>query len=199
ADELLKEVRAGRVGALFNGRGVEGARVAQRTASEESRMKIPLMFGGDVIHGYRTVFPIPLGEAASFEPVLAERTARVTAIEATAGGLHWTFAPAVDIARDQRWGRVAEGAGEDVHLGCAFAAARVRGFQGPDLRAHDSLLATPKHFAAYGAVAAGMDYNYVEISRGTLRDVHLPPFKAAFDAGALTVMTAFNDINGIPA
>ncbi|WP_170873950.1 glycoside hydrolase family 3 N-terminal domain-containing protein, partial [Xanthomonas translucens] len=119
--------------------------------------------------------------------------------EATAAGIHWTYAPAVDIARDQRWGRGAEGAGEDVLLGCAFAAARVRGFHGPDLRAHDALLATPKHFAAYGAVAAGMEYNSVDIAPQTLRDVHLPPFQAAFGAGALSVMTSFNDINGVPA
>ncbi|MBN8224607.1 MAG: glycoside hydrolase family 3 C-terminal domain-containing protein [Xanthomonadales bacterium] len=199
AAEVLEQVRAGRVGALFNGVGAALGREIQRVAVEESRLGIPVLLAADVIHGMRTVFPIPLGEAASFEPDLARRTARATAIEATAAGLHWTFAPAVDVARDQRWGRGAEGAGEDVFLGCAFAAARVRGFQGDDLRAHDSLLATPKHFAAYGAVAAGMDYNYVEISDGTLRDVHLAPFKAAFDAGALTVMTAFNDINGVPA
>ncbi len=199
SDELLDEVRAGHVGALFNGRGVKGARLAQRTASEESRMKIPLLFGGDVIHGYRTVFPIPLGEAASFEPELAERTARVTALEATAGGLHWNFAPMVDIARDQRWGRVAEGSGEDVYLGKLFAAARVRGYQGENLANPDSMLATPKHFAAYGAVAGGMDYNTVDISPQTLREVHLPPFKAAFDAGALSTMSSFNEINGIPA
>ena len=199
AAEVLEQVRAGRVGALFNGVGATQGREIQRVAVEESRLGIPVLLAADVIHGMRTVFPIPLGEAASFEPDLAERTARATAIEATAAGLHWTFAPAVDIARDQRWGRGAEGAGEDTCLGSAFAAARVRGFQGADLRAHDSLLATPKHFAGYGAVAAGMDYNYVEISEGTLRDVHLPPFKAAFDAGALTVMTAFNDINGVPA
>ncbi|UNK56333.1 glycoside hydrolase family 3 C-terminal domain-containing protein [Pseudoxanthomonas daejeonensis] len=199
AAEVLDQVRAGRVGALFNGVGAAQGREIQRVAVEESRLGIPVLLAADVIHGMRTVFPIPLGEAASFEPALAERTARATAVEATAAGLHWTFAPAVDIARDQRWGRGAEGAGEDTVLGCAFAEARVRGFQGPDLRAADSLLATPKHFAAYGAVAAGMDYNYVEISEGTLQDVHLPPFKAAFDAGALTVMTAFNDINGVPA
>jgi beta-glucosidase len=198
ADELLEEVRAGRVGALFNGRGVEGARLAQKTASE-SRMKIPLLFGADVIHGYRTVFPIPLGEAASFEPELAERTARVTAIEATAGGLHWNFAPMIDIARDQRWGRVAEASGEDVYLGKLFAATRVRGYQGASLANHDSMLATPKHFAAYGAVAGGMDYNTVDISEQTLREVHLQPFKAAFDAGALSTMSAFNEINGVPA
>lgn len=199
ADDLLAEIRAGRVGSLFNGRGVKGGRLAQRTAVEESRMKIPLLFGADVIHGYRVVFPIPLGEAASFEPELAERTARVTAVEATAGGLHWNFAPMVDIARDQRWGRVAEGSGEDVYLGSLFAAARVRGYQGASLANEDSMLATPKHFAAYGAVSGGMDYNTVEISGQTLREVHLPPFKAAFDAGALSTMSSFNDINGIPA
>lgn len=199
AADVLEQVRAGRVGALFNGVGAAEGREAQRVAVEESRLGIPLLFGADVIHGMRTVFPIPLAEASSFEPDLAERTARATAIEATAAGVHWTFAPAVDIARDQRWGRVAEGAGEDVVLGSAFAAARVRGFQGPDLTAGDSLLATPKHFAAYGAVAAGMEYNTVDISPQTLRDVHLPPFKAALDAGALTFMSAFNDINGVPA
>ncbi|MDG2525058.1 glycoside hydrolase family 3 N-terminal domain-containing protein [Stenotrophomonas sp. HITSZ_GD] len=199
ADEVLAQVRAGRVGTLFNGVGAELGRQIQQVAVEESRLGIPVLLAADVIHGMRTVFPIPLGEAASFEPDLAERTARATAVEATAAGLHWTFAPAVDIARDQRWGRGAEGAGEDVVLGCAFAAARVRGFQGDDLKAADSLLATPKHFAAYGAVAAGMEYNYVELAPQTLRDVHLPPFKAAFEAGALTVMSSFNDINGVPA
>ncbi|NYF21096.1 beta-glucosidase [Xanthomonas sp. JAI131] len=199
ADEVLQQVRAGLVGSLFNGVGAELGRRIQRTALEESRLGIPVILAADVIHGMRTVFPIPLGEAASFEPELAERTARATAVEATAAGIHWTYAPAVDIARDQRWGRGAEGAGEDVVLGCAFAAARVRGFQGPDLRAHDALLATPKHFAAYGAVAAGMEYNSVDIAPQTLRDVHLPPFQAAFGAGALSVMTSFNDINGVPA
>ncbi|WP_369942584.1 glycoside hydrolase family 3 N-terminal domain-containing protein [Xanthomonas medicagonis] len=199
ADEVLQQVRAGRVGSLFNGVGTELGRRIQQVAVEESRLGIPVILAADVIHGMRTVFPIPLGEAASFEPELAERTARATAIEATAAGLHWTYAPAVDIARDQRWGRGAEGAGEDVVLGCAFAAARVRGFHGPDLRADDALLATPKHFAAYGAVAAGMEYASVDISPQTLRDVHLPPFQAAFGAGALGVMTSFNDINGVPA
>jgi beta-glucosidase len=199
ADELLAEVRAGRVGALFNGSGVASGRAIQRAAVEQSRLGIPLLFGGDVIHGFRTVFPIPLAEAASFEPELAAKTARVAAIEATAAGLHWNFAPMVDIARDQRWGRVAEGSGEDVYLGELFAAARVRGFQGSSLANEDSLLATPKHFAAYGAVSGGMDYNHVEISAEALREIHLPPFKAAFDAGALTTMSAFNDVNGVPA
>jgi len=199
AEQVLEQVRAGRVGSLFNGVGAEAGRRIQQVAVEESRLGIPVILAADVIHGMRTVFPIPLGEAASFEPELARRTARATAVEATAAGIHWTYAPAVDIARDQRWGRGAEGAGEDVVLGCAFAAARVRGFQGDDLQATDALLATPKHFAAYGAVAGGMEYAQVDISPQTLRDVHLPPFKAAFDAGALAVMSAFNDINGVPA
>ncbi len=198
-DALLEDVRAGRVGALFNGEGAAAGRETQRLAVEGSRLKIPVIFGADVIHGFRTIFPIPLAEAASFEPKLAERTARVAALEATAAGIHWTFAPMVDVARDQRWGRVAEGAGEDVYLGKLFAEARVRGFQGDDLRAADALLATPKHFAAYGAVSGGMDYNTVEISTQALREIHLPPFQAALAAGALTVMSSFNDINGVPA
>jgi beta-glucosidase len=198
-DQLQQDIRAGRIGALMSGNGAEAGRATQRIAIEQSRLKVPILFGADVIHGFRTVFPIPLGEAASFEPDLAQRTSRVAAIEATASGLQWTFAPMVDIARDQRWGRVAEGAGEDVYLGKLFAAARVRGFQGSDLRAENSLLATPKHFAAYGAVAAGMDYNTVEISEHALREIHLPPFKAAYDAGALSTMSSFNDINGVPA
>jgi beta-glucosidase len=199
AEELLAEVRAGRVGALFNGSGVAGGLVIQRVAVEESRTHIPLLFAGDVIHGFRTVFPIPLAEAATFEPQLAEQTARVGAIEATAAGLDWNFAPMVDVARDQRWGRVAEGSGEDVYLGRLFAAARVRGYQGNALTNEDSMLATPKHFAAYGAVSGGMDYNHVEISGKALREIHLPPFKAAFDSGALATMSAFNDVNGVPA
>lgn len=199
ANDLLDEVRAGRIGSLFNGQGVEAGRRIQKVAVEESRMKIPVLFGADVIHGFRTVFPIPLAEASSFEPALAEQSSRVAAIEATSCGIHWVFAPMVDIARDQRWGRVAEGSGEDPYLGQLFAAARVRGFQGKSLKDDDSLLATPKHFAAYGAVAAGMDYNTVDISEQTLREVHLPPFKAAFDAGAMTTMSSFNDINGVPA
>ncbi len=199
AEQVLEQVRAGRVGSLFNGVGAAAGRRIQQVAVEESRLGIPVVLAADVIHGMRTVFPIPLGEAASFEPELAQRTARATAVEATAAGIHWTYAPAVDIARDQRWGRGAEGAGEDVVLGCAFAAARVRGFQGDDLTAADALLATPKHFAAYGAVAAGMEYAQVDISPQSLRDIHLPPFKAALDAGAIALMSAFNDINGVPA
>ena len=199
AQILLAETRAGRIGTLMNGLGTAGALEAQKAAVEGSRLKIPLIFAADVIHGFRTVFPIPLAESGSFDPHLCERTARAAASEASASGLHWTFAPMVDVARDQRWGRVAEGAGEDVHLSEVLGAARVRGFQGKDLKAEDSMLATPKHFAAYGAVTAGLEYNAVELSEATLREVHLPPFQAAFDAGALTTMSAFNDINGVPS
>eukprot|EP00931_Biecheleriopsis_adriatica_P050239 TRINITY_DN2907_c0_g1_i3.p1 TRINITY_DN2907_c0_g1~~TRINITY_DN2907_c0_g1_i3.p1 ORF type:complete len:746 (+),score=164.74 TRINITY_DN2907_c0_g1_i3:56-2293(+) len=199
AKEMMEQIRNSKVGSLFNGVGVKEGLEAQRAAVEETRLGIPLIFASDVIHGMWTIFPIPLGEAASFDAELAERTARATAVEATASGMHWTFAPMVDVARDQRWGRVAESSGEDVCLGKALAVARIRGFQGKDLTAADSLLATPKHFAAYGAVSAGMEYNFVDLSEAALRDIHLPAFKASFDAGALTVMSAFNDISGVPS
>lgn len=201
ADEarMVELLRAGRVGSLFNGFGAQQGRYAQDIAVKETRLKIPLLYAADIIHGFRTIFPIPLGETASWEPDLAERTARVSAIEGGAFGLHQTYAPMVDVARDQRWGRVAEGAGEDVHLGNLFAAARVRGFQGGDLTDPSSLLATPKHFVAYGAAEGGMDYNTTDMSEAELREVYMPPFKAAFDAGALSTMSAFNDVNGVPA
>lgn len=195
---LARRIREGRLTGLFNGMGAAGGRALQRLAVEESRLKIPLVFGADVLHGLATVFPIPLGEAASFDPALAERTARAAAIEATANGIHWTFAPMVDIGRDQRWGRVAEGAGEDPYLASLFAAARVRGFQGPRLSSPDSLLACPKHFVGYGGAIGGVEYNSAEMSEQTLHEVYLPPFKAAFDAGALSTMSAFNDLNGVP-
>ncbi|MEC3950400.1 glycoside hydrolase family 3 N-terminal domain-containing protein [Sphingobium sp. HWE2-09] len=196
---LSGEIRRGRVGCLFNGIGVAGGRRAQEIAVKDSRLGIPLLFAGDVIHGLKTIFPVPLAEAASFDPALCERTARAQAIEATAAGLHLTFAPMVDVARDQRWGRVVEGAGEDVILTGLLSAARIRGYQGRDLRRDDALLACPKHFAAYGAVAAGLEYGNVDISEETLRETHLPPFGKAFAAGALTTMAAFNEINGVPA
>lgn len=192
-------IRAGRVGALFNGIGATQARSVQDLAVRESRLGIPLLFAADIVHGLRTIFPVPLGEAASWDPELAERTARAAAAEGGAMGIHQTYAPMVDIGRDQRWGRVVEGAGEDVLLGCLFAAARVRGFQGADLSDPASLLATPKHFAAYGAAEAGLDYNGADMSEQTLRSVYLPPFQAALDAGAQSVMSAFNDLNGVPA
>jgi beta-glucosidase len=198
AGAMLAAIRAGQVGMLFNGHGVAGARRAQRAALA-SRLGIPLAFAADVIHGYETIFPIPLGEAAAFDPALSERIARAVAREASAGGLHWTFAPMVDVARDQRWGRVAEGAGEDVHLGALLGAARVRGFQGNDLAADDTLCATPKHFAGYGAVAGGREYAAVDLSPATLRETHLPPFAAAFAAGAGAVMASFTDVDGVPA
>ncbi len=197
--ELKARVARGELTGLFNGSGVVLGRELQRVAVEESRSKIPLIFAGDVIHGFRTQFPIPLGEAASFDPALAERTARAAALEATARGIHWTFAPMVDVARDERWGRVVEGSGEDPWLGTQLGVARVRGFQGRDLRDPTSMLACPKHFAAYGAVQGGMEYNTADIPLTTLWQVHLPPFRAAFDAGAITTMASFNDIAGVPS
>ena len=196
---LLEEARAGRLGSTLGVRGARNANELQRAAVEGTRLKIPLIFGFDVIHGYRTIFPIPLGEAASWDPAAAERSAHVAATEARAAGLHWTFAPMVDVARDARWGRIAEGAGEDTYLGSAFARARVRGFQGPDYSAHDRLVACAKHFAAYGAAEGGRDYNTTDMSEQRLREVYLPPFKAAVEAGVATIMSAFNDINGVPA
>jgi beta-glucosidase len=198
-EQQLADIRAGRVTGLFNNAGLEGKRRAQQAAVNESRLGIPLLFGADIIHGFRTVFPVPLAEAASWEPALAERTAHASAVEATADGFRWTFAPMVDIARDARWGRGVEGAGEDVYLGRQFAAARVRGFQGKDLGRADSMLATPKHFAGYGAAEGGLDYNAVDLSERTLREVYLPPFRSAIDAGALSIMSAFNEIGGIPS
>jgi beta-glucosidase len=196
---LYDQIRGGQVGSLLNVVGAEATRKAQQAAVEGSRLKIPMLFGLDVIHGYRTIFPIPLGEAASFDLEAIERSARVAAVEASAAGLHWTFAPMVDIARDARWGRIMEGAGEDPYLGALVAAARVRGFQGQDLAALDTIAACVKHYAAYGFAEGGRDYNTVDISESTLRNVVLPPFEAAVDAGAATVMNSFNEIGGIPS
>lgn len=198
-EKVKADIAAGKITGLFNGIGVAGGRELQQVAIERSPHKIPLIFAGDIIHGVKTTFPIPLGESASWDTDLAMRTARAAALEATAKGLHWTFAPMVDVARDQRWGRVAEGAGEDTYLGIQLAKARVKGFQGDSLKAETSVVACPKHFAAYGAVQGGMEYNTADIPETTLREVHLPPFKAAFDAGALTAMSSFNDIAGVPS
>ena len=197
-ESQLADAAAGRLTGVFNGNGAKMA-LAMQQAAMRGRLKIPLIFAADVIHGFRTVFPVPLGEAASFDPALAERTARVAALEAAAAGIDWTFAPMVDIARDARWGRGVEGAGEDVLLGCDFARARVRGFQGSTLTANDAVMACAKHFAAYGAGEGGLDYNSVDISERSLRDVYFPPFAAALDAGAGSVMAAFNEVAGIPA
>ncbi len=198
-EQQVEEGRLGQLTGVFNGNSARMARIMQTAAMNGSRMKIPLIFAADIIHGHRTIFPVPVGEAASFEPELARRTAAAASFEAAGAGIDWTFAPMVDIARDQRWGRVVEGAGEDVHLGDLFAAARVRGFQGANLRSTDTMLSCAKHFAAYGAAEGGLDYNTVDVSERTLREVYLPPFKTAFDAGSLTTMAAFNEISGVPA
>lgn len=198
-DTYKQDIAAGRVGAIFNAYTANYTRELQKAAVEGTRLKIPLIFGYDVIHGHRTIFPISLGEAASWDMAAVEKSARISAEEASAEGIQWTFSPMVDIARDPRWGRISEGAGEDVFLGSKVAAARVHGYQGDDLSATDTILATAKHFAAYGAAQAGRDYNTVDISERTLRDVYLPPFKAAVDAGVATFMTAFNEYDGIPA
>ena len=198
-DTYKADIQSGRCGNIFNAHTAAYNRELQRIAVEETRMKIPLLFGYDVIHGYKTIFPMPLGETASWDLAAIEKGARIAAIEATAAGLHWTFAPMVDIARDPRWGRVMEGAGEDPYLGSVVAAARVRGFQGDDISAVNTMLACVKHFAAYGASQAGRDYHTVDMSDRVLREQYLPPYKAAIDAGAYTVMTSFNELDGVPA
>lgn len=192
------QVRKGNVGSYLGVMGAKRTCEYQRVAVEESRLGIPLLFGYDVIHGFRTIFPQPLGEAATFDPATVERAARIAAIEASAHGVNWTYAPMVDVARDPRWGRISEGAGEDPYLGSVLAAARVRGFQGEKLGEDGTLMATAKHFIAYGAAEAGRDYNIADLSERTLREVYLPPFKAAIDAGAQSVMASFNEVNGVP-
>lgn len=196
--EHVEMVRKGLLGSTLNVRGARRTNELQRVAVEESRLKIPLLFGFDVIHGYRTVFPVPLGEASSFDPAAVERAAAVAAAESRASGVHWTFAPMVDIARDPRWGRIVEGSGEDPYLGSEMARARVRGFQGRDFSARDRVVACAKHWVAYGAAEGGKDYNTTEVSESTLREIYFPPFKAAVDAGVGTFMSAFNDLNGVP-
>jgi beta-glucosidase len=198
-----KLIRAGHVGSFLGIFGAEYTRELQRIATQESRLKIPLLFALDVIHGFRTIYPVPIAEAASFDPPRVEFSARQVAVEASAHGLNWTFAPMVDIARDPRWGRIVEGAGEDPYLGGVMAAARVRGFQGGDsalkLGATDAVLATAKHFAAYGGAEGGRDYNSVELTERTLWEIYLPPYEAAVKAGVAIVMSSFNDIGGTPA
>jgi beta-glucosidase len=192
------QIKKGQVGSLLNCLGVERTRSWQELAMQ-SRLKIPLLFGQDVIHGYKTTFPIPLAESCSWDLEAMEQSARIAAIEASASGIHWTFAPMVDIARDPRWGRVMEGAGEDTYLGALIAKARVKGFQGNKLGESNSIMACAKHFAAYGAAMGGRDYNSVDMSDRMLYETYLPPFKSAVDAGVATLMNSFNDINGIPA
>jgi beta-glucosidase len=196
--EHIEMIRKGLLGSTLNVRGARRTNELQRVAVEQSRLKIPLLFGFDVIHGYRTIFPVPLGEASSWDASAVERAASVAAAEAASAGVRWTFAPMVDIARDPRWGRIVEGAGEDPHLGSVMARARVRGFQGRDYSAPDKVVACAKHWVAYGAAEAGRDYNTTDVSERTLREVYFPPFKAAVDAGVGTFMSAFNDLNGVP-
>jgi beta-glucosidase len=197
--QQLDSVRQGLVGGFLNVVGAEATRAAQQVAVGQSRLKIPLLFGLDVIHGFRTTFPIPLAEASSWDPAAVEASAGAAAEEAAAAGVNWTYAPMVDIARDPRWGRIAEGSGEDPYLGSVLAAARVRGFQGDSLTEPGTVMATAKHFAAYGGAEGGRDYNTVDLSRRTVRDVYLPPFHAAVDAGVGSIMSAFNEIAGIPS
>jgi len=199
SSDIGEKIKEGKIGGLLNVTSVEKIREVQRVAVEESRLKIPLIFGQDVIHGYRTVFPIPLGLASSFDMALIEQSARIAAVEASADGICWNFSPMVDIARDPRWGRIAEGAGEDAYLGSRVAAAFVRGYQGDDLSKNNTIMACVKHFALYGAAEAGRDYNTTDMSRIRMYNEYLPPYHAAIKAGAGSVMTSFNEIDGIPA
>lgn len=195
---VLDEIKKGKVGSMLNVSGAEETRKFQELALK-SRLKIPMLFGQDVIHGYRTTFPVNLGQAASWDLGLIEKSERIAATEASAYGIHWTFAPMVDIARDPRWGRVMEGSGEDTYLGTQIGLARIKGFQGKGLGNIDAIMACAKHFAAYGAAVGGRDYNSVDMSLRQLHETYLPPFKAAAEAGVATFMNSFNDINGIPA
>src|ERR1700687_5890485 len=192
-------IARGQIGSLLNVVDTPLLNEYQHIAVEKSRLHIPIIFGLDVIHGFRTEFPIPLGLASGWDPALIEQTTRIAARETSASGIRWTFSPMVDIARDARWGRMAEGSGEDPYLGAALARAYVRGYQGERLDAADSIAACPKHYVGYGAAEGGRDYNTVELSEHTLRQFYLPPFRAAVDAGAATLMSAFNSLNGVPA
>ena len=196
--EHIELAKKGLLGSTLNVRGAAQSNELQRAALE-SRLKIPILFGFDVIHGYRTIFPVPLGESASWNLAAMEKSAYIAAKESRAAGVHWTFAPMVDIARDPRWGRIIEGAGEDTFLGSQIAFARVRGFQGFDYSQNDRIMAGAKHFIAYGAAEGGRDYNTTDMSEQRLREVYLPPFKAAVDAGVGSFMTSFNSLNGVPS
>lgn len=199
SSDIHQKIREGKVGGLLNIKSVSKIRAVQKIAVEESRLKIPLLFGMDVIHGYQTIFPIPLGLSCSWDLKLIEQSARIAAQEASADGLCWTFAPMVDISRDPRWGRVSEGSGEDPYLGAEIARAMVRGFQGDDLRKNNTIMACVKHFALYGAVEAGRDYNTTDMSRLRMFNEYFPPYKEAVDAGAGSAMASFNEVDGLPA
>jgi len=197
--DIAKKIREGKVGGLFNIKGVEKIREVQKLAVENSRLKIPLLFGMDVIHGYQTVFPIPLGLSCTWDRAAVEMSARIAAQETSADGINWTFSPMVDLSRDPRWGRMAEGSGEDPYLGGEVAKAMVRGYQGDDLKKDNTIMATVKHFALYGAPEAGRDYNTVDMSRHRMYNEYFPPYKAAVEAGAGSVMASFNEVDGVPA
>lgn len=197
--DIAKKIRDGKVGGLFNIKGVDKIREVQKLAVENSRLKIPLLFGMDVIHGYQTVFPIPLGLSSTWDRAAVERSAQIAAREASADGINWTFSPMVDIARDPRWGRIAEGNGEDAYLGGEMAKAMVRGYQGSSLKQDNTIMACVKHYALYGAADAGRDYGTVDMSRQRMYNEYFPPYKAAVDAGVGSVMASFNEVDGIPA
>ncbi|MBC6109625.1 beta-glucosidase BglX [Pedobacter fastidiosus] len=198
SSDIAKKIKDGQVGGLFNIKGVEKIKAVQKVAVENSRMKIPLLFGMDVIHGYNTVFPIPLGMSCTWDMAAVQKSARVAAIEASASGINWTFSPMVDISRDPRWGRISEGSGEDAYLGSQIAKAMVRGYQGK-LQANNEILACVKHYALYGAAEGGRDYNTTDMSKVRMYNEYLPPYKAAVDAGAASIMASFNEVDGIPA
>lgn len=197
--DIATKIREGKVGGLFNIKSVGKIKEVQKIAVEQSRLKIPLLFGMDVIHGYETVFPIPLGLSCTWDMNLIQRSARIAATEASADGINWTFSPMVDICRDPRWGRIAEGAGEDPYLGSQVAKAMVKGYQGDDLKKNNTILACVKHYALYGAAEGGRDYNTVDMSHQRMYNDYFPPYKAAVDAGVGSVMTSFNEVDGIPA
>ena len=199
SSDIAKKIKEGKVGGLFNIKSVAKIRDVQKVAVEQSRLKIPLIFGMDVIHGYETVFPIPLGLSCSWDMKLIENSARIAAVEASADGINWTFSPMVDIARDPRWGRIAEGNGEDAFLGSQIAKAMVKGYQGNDLKANNTIMSCVKHYALYGAAEAGRDYNTTDMSHQRMYNEYFPPYKAAVDAGAGSVMASFNEIDGVPA
>lgn len=199
SSDIAKKIENGMVGGLFNIKSVAKIRAVQKIAIEKSRLKIPLLFGMDVIHGYESIFPIPLGLSCSWDMKLIERSARIAAQEASADGINWTFSPMVDISRDARWGRISEGSGEDPYLGSEIAKAMVRGYQGDDLKANNTVLSCVKHYALYGAAESGRDYNTVDMSKQRMYNDYLPPYKAAVDAGAGSIMASFNEIDGVPA
>jgi len=198
SSNIGKKIKDGQVGGLFNIKGVEKIRAVQKVAVEESRLKIPLLFGMDVIHGYNTVFPIPLGLSCTWDMTAVQKSARVAAIEASASGINWTFSPMVDISRDPRWGRISEGSGEDAFLGSEIAKAMVKGYQGK-LQENNEILACVKHYALYGAAEAGRDYNTTDMSKVRMYNEYFPPYKAAVEAGAASIMASFNEVDGIPA